>query len=213
MRRGIGELLSSGTAWHVEARQGKAGPGTAGSAWLGALWLGKASRGWRGMVRQGGAGHGLAGMAWRRAVSQGAVGHGRLITRERTMDEFDKFWKHYPRKIAKGDARKAWTQTARIRPPVEFILRAIDRARDTDQWRRDGGQFVPYPATWLRGERWDDVYEVEVLPEGNWWDTASGIYAKARELGVAYTDDDPAPVVRARVKAALERAAPLRVVA
>lgn len=129
------------------------------------------------------------------------------------MDDFDKFWKHYPRKIAKGDARKAWTQTARIRPPVEFILRAIDRARDTDQWRRDGGQFVPYPATWLRGERWDDVYEVEVLPEGNWWDTASGIYAKARELGVAYTDDEPAPVVRARVKAALERTAPLRVVA
>jgi hypothetical protein len=120
------------------------------------------------------------------------------------MDDFDVFWKHYPRKIAKGDARKAWNQTARLRPELRMILVAIARAKSSEQWRKESGQFIPYPATWLRGERWDDEYEIDVLPKGNWWDTASGIYAKAREVGVQFEEGAPAPVVKARVMAALE---------
>lgn len=128
------------------------------------------------------------------------------------MDEFDVFWKHYPRKIAKGDARKAWRQTERLRPELRIILLAIAKAKETEQWRKESGQFVPYPATWLRGERWDDEYEIDVMPEGNWWDTASGIYNKARELGVRFEENEPAPMVKAKIKARLEQPA-LRAVA
>ena len=32
------------------------------------------------------------------------------------MTEFDTFWKTYPKRVAKGDARKAWMQTENIRP-------------------------------------------------------------------------------------------------
>lgn len=77
-------------------------------------------------------------------------------------DEFDTFWSAFPRKIAKGDARKAWNQTDKIRPSLEIILSAIASAKKTEQWNRDRGQFIPYPATWLRAERWDDVHEVEI---------------------------------------------------
>jgi hypothetical protein len=78
------------------------------------------------------------------------------------MDDFDKFWALYPRKSAKGDARKAWTQTSSLRPSIETILNALHAARASKQWTKDEGEFIPYPATWLRQERWDDEYEVDL---------------------------------------------------
>ena len=26
----------------------------------------------------------------------------------------------------------------------------------SDEWKRDGGRFIPHPATWLNGKRWED---------------------------------------------------------
>lgn len=72
-------------------------------------------------------------------------------------DDFDTFWAAYPRRQAKGDARKAWQQTAAIRPPIDEVLKAILAHRRSEQWRKDGGQFIPMPATWLRQERWEDA--------------------------------------------------------
>jgi hypothetical protein len=101
---------------------------------------------------------------------------------------FEEFWKHYPKKISKGDARKAWQQTARIRPPLSALLKALAHAKACEQWSREGGAFIPYPATWLRGERWEDVHEVDLTgKEGKPWDaTAPGIEAKGRELGMEW---------------------------
>lgn len=69
---------------------------------------------------------------------------------------FDRFWEAYPRRQGKEAARKAWTK---IRPDDALLaemLAALERQRASDQWRRDGGQFIPYPATWLNGRRWED---------------------------------------------------------
>ena len=69
---------------------------------------------------------------------------------------FDRFWVAYPRHQGKETARKAW---AKIRPDDALLaemLAALERQRASDQWRRDGGQFIPYPATWLNGRRWED---------------------------------------------------------
>ena len=103
------------------------------------------------------------------------------------QEEFEQFWKSYPRKIAKGDARKAWKQTEKIRPPLSHLMKALAVAKASDQWRKDGGSFIPYPSTWLRGERWDDVMEIElaqVRADGRmWWETNHGIEAKAKEMG------------------------------
>ena len=41
------------------------------------------------------------------------------------MDDFDKFWAAYPKKVAKADARKAWAQTKDIRPELTNLLTAI----------------------------------------------------------------------------------------
>lgn len=103
------------------------------------------------------------------------------------QNEFEQFWKLYPKKVAKADARKAWEQTKQIRPDLQTILTAITAACKTEQWMRGNGQFIPYPATWIRGERWDDELEVklpDVVNEKPWHESATGIESKGRELGI-----------------------------
>jgi hypothetical protein len=103
------------------------------------------------------------------------------------MEEFEKFWKAYPRKVAKAEARKAWCQTEKIRPDLETVLKAIQSASGTEQWMQGHGQFIPHAASWLRGERWEDEHEVRlegVVNEKPWHETATGIEAKGLELGL-----------------------------
>lgn len=71
--------------------------------------------------------------------------------------DFELFWSAYPRKVAKGAARKAWAETSGKRPPVTEIVSAVTAQAETEQWREAGGQYIPHPATWLRAERWGDV--------------------------------------------------------
>ena len=126
------------------------------------------------------------------------------------MTDFDTFWKAYPKKVAKGDARKAWGQTDRIRPDLETLLTAIDQQSKSDQWRKNEGQFIPYPATWLRQERWDDELKVTlpgVVQGKEWHETWAGIQAKGRELGIdesqfAHPQDFKSAVMRGSVKVA-----------
>jgi uncharacterized protein DUF1376 len=63
---------------------------------------------------------------------------------------FSDFWQKYPRKVAKGRARRAWDAAIRKTPP-ESILAALEVAAFDANPR-----FVPHPATWLAGERWAD---------------------------------------------------------
>ena len=72
------------------------------------------------------------------------------------LNDFDLFWECYPKKKAKLDALKAWKQTENVRPDIEQILAAVDTQWQSNDWQRDGGQFIPFPATWLRAGRWDD---------------------------------------------------------
>lgn len=65
-------------------------------------------------------------------------------------DGFDAFWDAYPRKVSKGHARKAWAAAIRKTSATE-IIRAVAEV----QWPREP-KFIPHPATWLNGERWND---------------------------------------------------------
>jgi len=77
------------------------------------------------------------------------------------LDEtnFDAFWSSYPRKVGKLNARKAWKQTAKKRPPLADLLDRLRLLAKSLQWTRDEGQFIPHPATWLRRGGWEDEPE------------------------------------------------------
>lgn len=71
---------------------------------------------------------------------------------------FEKFWNAYPRKKSKGDAENAW---AKIKPSESLtgtILSAVQRATTSEDWTKDGGKYIPYPATWLNRKGWEDEY-------------------------------------------------------
>ncbi len=89
--------------------------------------------------------------------------------------------------MAKGDARKAFGQTQAIRPPMKYLIEAVQKHCKQEAWMKDDGKFIPHPATWLRQERWEDQIEV-VLPGvvagKSWHETAKGIEIKGRELGI-----------------------------
>jgi hypothetical protein len=44
------------------------------------------------------------------------------------------------------------------------MLAAVRLQAGSEAWRKDGGQFVPYPASWLRAGQWDD--EPDKRPRG-----------------------------------------------
>jgi hypothetical protein len=73
-------------------------------------------------------------------------------------EEFESFWQVYPNKSGKGKAFEEWQKARRNgMPPLEEILKAIETQERTTQWLKDGGQFIPLPATWLHQRRWDDA--------------------------------------------------------
>jgi len=71
------------------------------------------------------------------------------------LGDFERFWLCYPKKTGKKAAFKAWGG-AFDKPTIETILLAVDAAKRSEQWLKDGGQFIPLPATWLNQGRWMD---------------------------------------------------------
>lgn len=69
---------------------------------------------------------------------------------------FGEFWSAYPKRRNRGDAEKAWRALKPDQSLLARILEAVEVAKTRDDWRKDGGQFIPYPASWLRAKGWED---------------------------------------------------------
>lgn len=70
-------------------------------------------------------------------------------------DEFEQFWLAYPKKVGKKKAELAWKK-ATDRPELSEIIGQLNRAKQSEQWMKDNGQFIPHPSTWLNEGRWAD---------------------------------------------------------
>jgi phage replication O-like protein O len=75
-----------------------------------------------------------------------------------TREYFEKFWRLYPKKLAKGAAEKAFKKLNPDDQLMKTIISAIEKAKRSDQWTEGNGKFIPYPATWLNQTRWEDEY-------------------------------------------------------
>ena len=79
---------------------------------------------------------------------------------------FAEFWSAWPRKVGKAQAEKAWAKLHPSDDLVAAILRAIAAQSRSPQWLKDGGQFIPHPATWLNGKRWEDETDAKTQAPG-----------------------------------------------
>jgi hypothetical protein len=88
---------------------------------------------------------------------------------------FDEWWAIVPKKVDKGHAERAYRK-ALTKTTHERLMQAT---RDLVGWNALGPrQYIPNPATWLNGERWND----EVVPESK--------AQKPRDLSAAWIKQD-----------------------
>lgn len=97
-------------------------------------------------------------------ISKGHQGDAPEKRREETETEvqvtpqqlFNSFWENYPKKKAKADAEKAFLKLLPDQAMMASMLVAIEQQKASRDWQKDNGQYIPLPATWLRGKRWED---------------------------------------------------------
>ena len=71
-------------------------------------------------------------------------------------DLFGMFWEAYPVKAKKPKAMARFQKLKPDRSLVDRMLEAICRQKRSRAWRKDGGQYIPHPATWLADRQWED---------------------------------------------------------
>lgn len=80
-------------------------------------------------------------------------------------ERFEGFWRMYPLKKSKQAAIRAWDLLHPDDRLLAVMGRALQRQLASPEWQRklreEGGQGIPYPATWINGRRWED----EVKPD------------------------------------------------
>ena len=106
-------------------------------------------------------------------------------------ERFERFWSAYPKKVGKGDARKAFLKVNPSDALLGRMVTAVAAASASYQWQKNKGQFIPNPATWLNQQRWED----EVPPDMGRPDSRAAPQVKTRFSNFAeheYTDEDEA---------------------
>lgn len=85
------------------------------------------------------------------------VTHSRSADADHESDDlgFERWWRIYPRKVAKGRARTAY-RSALKKTDWESLYHALEN--HAERWAREKteARFIPHPATWLNGESWSD---------------------------------------------------------
>ena len=81
-------------------------------------------------------------------------------SKDSVSSNFKEFYTAYPRKVARASAEKVFRKCEASLLPE--MLKAIEKHKNTEQWQKDNGKFIPYPATWLNQRRWED--EVKEKP-------------------------------------------------
>jgi hypothetical protein len=76
---------------------------------------------------------------------------------------FEEFWAAYPKKVGKGAAEQMWKRHVKV-SVHDRIFASIARHKGSEQWRKDAGQFIPNPATWINQHRWEDEPQNNYAP-------------------------------------------------
>lgn len=74
---------------------------------------------------------------------------------------FEQFWNTYPKKIGKQRCLR-WFKSRNIDIDfVEMLIEAVEKQKQSTQWQKEDGKFIPHPQTWLNRGGWEDELEYE----------------------------------------------------
>ena len=86
---------------------------------------------------------------------------------------FDLFWEKYPNKVCMREAVDAWKDICVNENTPAQILAGLDRWRNSLEWEKENGRYIPRPARWLSELRWQE-HPKEKVPTG-----ATGVLGQA----------------------------------
>ena len=69
---------------------------------------------------------------------------------------FADFWSEYPKKVGKDAAKSSWARKVKSKEVASDVMAALLLQKQSEQWQKDGGRFIPNPSTWLNQGRWKD---------------------------------------------------------
>lgn len=69
---------------------------------------------------------------------------------------FGRFWSAYPKKVGKANCERWFARHKVDEETLQAMLDSLAYMKTTEQWQKDGGQYIPNPQTWLNGRRWED---------------------------------------------------------
>lgn len=79
------------------------------------------------------------------------------------MALFDEFYAAYPRHDSKQAAILKFAKHMNDckndderHELLDKMIASIEKSKKSDQWQKDGGKYIPMPATWLNQKRWED---------------------------------------------------------
>lgn len=127
-------------------------------------------------------------------------------TRSLVSEQFSIFWKEYPNKKAKPKALEAWRKN---KPNLQEVLKALAWQKETEQWQKNGGEFIPYPATWLNAGRWQDeppekINGVAKPKEPDWRESKEGIERVGKEIELEQLPNEDIKSYRKRIQEKLD---------
>lgn len=77
-------------------------------------------------------------------------------------EKFNIFWNEYPKRVGKEKAKKAFFKTCLDDVVFSEMLEALNKFKMTSDWKKEKGQYIPYPASWLNQKRWEDEFNFEI---------------------------------------------------
>ena len=83
------------------------------------------------------------------------------------LKNFELFWSAYPNKKSKKTAFEKFKRIDFKKTSFESIMISLEKQKQSDDWTKNGGQFVPMPQTWILNERWTDEIQIPVQQNGH----------------------------------------------
>ena len=84
--------------------------------------------------------------------------------KENTKENFETFYKAYPKKIGKANVEKWFIKNNPDEKLFKLMMNKLELFKRSPDWLKDNGQFIPYPSTWLNQKRWEDEIYINGVP-------------------------------------------------
>lgn len=72
------------------------------------------------------------------------------------LEQFEEFYGKYPKKVKKQKVLEWFEKNKPNSELFSSMLSSLEQFKGTEEWKKEKGQFIPYPITWLNQKRWED---------------------------------------------------------